>query len=85
LRPTAARLIPECVNWLDLAVVRAAVYDARRQMAEGRSSVEAVALVCREAWAEYSGLVRFAVENCVDFPPPMPAARSSQRYWSIWS
>jgi hypothetical protein len=49
------------MNRLDKAVVRAALHDARRLVASGRSAEEAAALACRGAWREYRTEVMVAL------------------------
>ena len=61
------------MNALDLHVIRAALYDARRTVQAGSSPEEAVMRVCRGAWREYQLIVHAALVNCVALPLPTQA------------
>jgi hypothetical protein len=61
------------MNPLDLHVIRAALYDARRLVRAGISPEDAVSQVCRGAWVPHRQFVYASLVNCVALP--LPSAR----------
>ena len=67
------------MNALDLHVIRAALYDARRMVQAGSSPEEAVMRICRGAWREYQLIAYAALVNCVALPLPTQTPFSVSR------
>jgi hypothetical protein len=67
------------MNALDLHVIRAALYDARRTVQAGSSPEEAVVRICRGAWREYQLIVYSALVNCIALPLPTQTPFSVSR------
>src|SRR5262245_60179347 len=55
---------------IDLHVLRAALFDARRLLQTGCSPEDAVAKVCCGAWVEYERPVYVALTTCIALPAP---------------
>ena len=55
---------------LDLHIIRAALYDARRLVEAGYTPEAATSHACRGAWEKHREYVLFALVNCVAVPPP---------------
>jgi hypothetical protein len=59
------------MNPLDLHVIRAALYDARRLVRAGASPENAVSQACGGAWVQHRQLVYASLVNCMALPLPM--------------
>lgn len=67
------------MNPLDLHVIHAALYDARRLVRAGIPPDVAVSQVCSGAWVQHRQIVYTSLVNCVALPLPMgPLSYSAQ-------
>ena len=55
---------------LDLHIIRAALYDARRLVEAGHAPEFAASLACRGVWADQRDHVLLALVNCMSVPSP---------------